>query len=298
MTTTTSESTRVCLGLSEIEALCQAALCVHGVSEPNARSVARSIAAAEADGIASHGLLRLATYCAHAACGKVDGGARPGVRETRPAAWVADARSGFAHPAIELGCEPLVAAARRLGVATLAVMRSYNCGVVGHHVERLGGARLARARLREYACCHRALGSIPEGWALDTDGIPTTDPSAALAGSMLPAGGYKGAGIALLVDILAAVLPGARLSSEASSFADDKGGPPATGQLFIALDPEAFAGGLFATSLERLLAQMSSQPGARLPGARRIAARARAASEGVWVDRALHERAAALARPT
>jgi (2R)-3-sulfolactate dehydrogenase (NADP+) len=135
---------------------------------------------------------------------------------------------------------------------------------------------------------------IPLGWALDSNGAPTTDPREALAGSMLPAGGYKGAGIALIVEVLAAALTGANLSFEASSFADDKGSPPRTGQLFVAIDPVAFLGDQFAARMEVVLAAMCAQPGVRLPGERRVAARAAAAAHGVAVKRSLHERIARL----
>ena len=130
---------------------------------------------------------------------------------------------------------------------------------------------------------------IPLGWALDHEGAPTTDASAALEGSMLPAGGYKGAGIALLVELLAAALTGATFSFAASSFLDDKGGPPRTGQLFIAIDPGAFAGAELVTRVELLLEAMSAQSGVRLPGSRRIAARAEAATDGIRVDRPLYD---------
>jgi (2R)-3-sulfolactate dehydrogenase (NADP+) len=125
--------------------------------------------------------------------------------------------------------------------------------------------------------------------ALDRDGAPTTDPKAALAGSMLPAGGYKGAGIALMVEVLAAALIGATFSFDASSFADTEGGPPRTGQLFIAIDPAAFLGDQFAARLELLLAAMCAQPGVRLPGSRRIAARESAAASGVTLPKSLHD---------
>jgi (2R)-3-sulfolactate dehydrogenase (NADP+) len=111
---------------------------------------------------------------------------------------------------------------------------------------------------------------------------------------MLPAGGYKGAGIALIVEILAAVLTGASLSFQASSFADNQGGPPRTGQFFITLAPEVFLGGQFAPRLEQLLDEVASEPSVRLPGQKRVAARARAAGEGISVPSALHARIQAL----
>ena len=78
---------------------------------------------------------------------------------------------------------------------------------------------------------------IPEGWALDVEGRPTTDPEAALAGSMLPIGGAKGTALALIVEILAAVLPGATLSADASSFLTAAGPPPGVGQFLAAFAP-------------------------------------------------------------
>jgi (2R)-3-sulfolactate dehydrogenase (NADP+) len=128
--------------------------------------------------------------------------------------------------------------------------------------------------------------TIPEGWALDAAGKPTTDPDAALAGTMVPAGDAKGTALALMVELLAAGLTGANFAAEASSFLDAKGPPPGTGQLMIAFDPSAFGGnavarfGVLARSIEE-------QQGARLPGSRRLAAREKAKAEGLTVSDAL-----------
>lgn len=334
MNTDSAPNDTVSLALSDVERLTYSALTASNTSDANARAVTDSVVAAEAEGLHSHGLLRLPTYCEHAKCGKVDGNARPTVESLRPGAWVADAHDGFAHPAINLGFERVVPAARENGIAALAVTNSYNCGVVGDHVERLAaqglvalayvnspaaiaawGGKKAFFGTNPIACAaprksgpplvidqsssvvargevmvHAQQGkNIPAGWALDSDGNPTSDPKAALAGSMLPAGGYKGAGIALMVEIFAAALTGANFSCKASSFADNKGGPPRTGQFFIAVDPSAFHGGAFAERMEALIEAMCSQPGVRLPGARRAAARSRAAQSGVTIKRSLYE---------
>lgn len=127
---------------------------------------------------------------------------------------------------------------------------------------------------------------IPDGWALDAHGRPTTDAAAALKGSMLPSGGYKGFGVGLLAEILASALSGAVASRDASPFSGPAGGPPGTGQCFIALDPAAFADG-FAARIAGLAAAIAAQAGARLPGARRKAARLRTETEGVSIDSAL-----------
>jgi (2R)-3-sulfolactate dehydrogenase (NADP+) len=107
--------------------------------------------------------------------------------------------------------------------------------------------------------------SLELGWAQDATGQPTLDATAALAGALLPAGGQKGANLALLVEVLAAVLPGARLSVEASGLGDAEGGPPGLGQFVLALDPARFAPG-FAERIAGLVGVFAAT-GARLPGA-------------------------------
>lgn len=135
---------------------------------------------------------------------------------------------------------------------------------------------------------------IPEGWALDPDGRPTTDPEIGLKGSMAPAGGYKGVGLALLVETMAAALSGATLGKDASPFSGTKGGPPKTGQFFIAIDPGATSGGAFADRIAALTGAIHAQEGAHLPGDGRAAKRAQAASGGVAVSTATLERIEAL----
>lgn len=133
--------------------------------------------------------------------------------------------------------------------------------------------------------------SLEEGWALDAAGQPTTDPQAALAGSMRPAGGAKGFGLGLVAEVLASCLAGAVSSREASPFSGADAVPPATGQCLIAFDPGAFAPG-FSTRISALATAIAGQSGARLPGSRRHAARQKTLSEGVEVEQALLDRIA------
>ncbi|MDA7965535.1 Ldh family oxidoreductase [Ruegeria sp.] len=135
---------------------------------------------------------------------------------------------------------------------------------------------------------------VPEGWVLDADGQPTTDPEAGLKGSMVPSGGYKGVGIALTVELMAAAMAGAALGSVASPFSGTAGGPPKTGQFFIAVDPQATSGGMFQEKLTALVASIHDQDGARLPGDNRRSCRERAAVDGVAVNAALLEKVRAL----
>ena len=124
--------------------------------------------------------------------------------------------------------------------------------------------------------------AIPEGWALDADGQPTTDAQAALGGTMIPLGDAKGTALALMVELLAAGLVGANYAADASSFLDDKGGPPGTGQLLLAFDPDAFGTGALSR-FGALAEAIECQSGARLPGARRLALREKARADGLSV---------------
>jgi (2R)-3-sulfolactate dehydrogenase (NADP+) len=129
--------------------------------------------------------------------------------------------------------------------------------------------------------------AIPEGWALDASGKPTTDPDAALKGTMLPVGEAKGTALALMVELLAAGLTGANFATEASSFLNAEGPPPGTGQLLIAFDPSALGGATTITRFSALVAAIEAQAGSRLPGGRRSKARKKAELEGVLISETL-----------
>ncbi len=128
---------------------------------------------------------------------------------------------------------------------------------------------------------------IPAGWAVDADGNPTTDPKAALAGTLLPIGGAKGGALALMIEIFAAAITGSAFGWEASSFFDDKGGPPNMGHVLIAIDAGRLSAGAFDARMAALLGAIAAEPGARLPGTRRLTNRTRAAAEGVAIPPAL-----------
>lgn len=131
---------------------------------------------------------------------------------------------------------------------------------------------------------HRRAGrALPEGWAIDDAGQPTTDPAAALAGAMLPFGGHKGSAIGTMIELLAGVMIGDLTSPEVLDILGTTTLAPMHGELILALSPAAFAAGRegdpFARA-ERLFEAIKGQ-GARLPSERRFAARARALSDGV-----------------
>lgn len=129
---------------------------------------------------------------------------------------------------------------------------------------------------------HRLDGkTLPEGWGIDAEGVPSRDPAAVLAGALLPFGGHKGSAISTMIEILAAVWIGDRLSCESSEA--DGGLAPNHGTLHIALNPAAFAAKNRLAHAEKLLAAIRAQ-GARLPSERRYAARAAAAKDGIAIS--------------
>jgi len=318
------------LALHEAEELATDALVRNRTAPENARPTAKALVLAEADGIKSHGLIRLPLYAAQAKKGKVDGFATPSVARPRPGVAVIDANNGFAYPAINVALELLPHMARAGGIAAAGIGRSHHCGAAGHHAERLAEAGLVAlfvangpAAMAPWGGSRAVFGTnpiafacplprrapivvdlslskvargnvlaaaekgerIPEGWALDESGKPTTDAKAALTGTMVPLGDAKGTALALMVELLAAGLTGSNFAAEASTYFDAEGPPSMTGQFIIALDPEAFASGV--ERFAALARSIEEQDGARLPGMRRLILRKQAQASGLEVSDAL-----------
>lgn len=134
---------------------------------------------------------------------------------------------------------------------------------------------------------------LEPGLALDADGQPTQDASAALAGMLLPFGGGRGSNLALMVEILAAGLSGARWSHEAPSmFAGDA--CPGTGLFVLAIRPDLVDTN-FAETLAEQTRLLGEDKGLYLPGARKAAARQRLEQDGIRVDEASLRRLQAMA---
>lgn len=321
------------ISLAEAHALTLKALVAAGTSPANARAVADALVAAEADGLASHGLSRVAAYADQAKAGKVAGAAVPELRANAPGALFVDAKDGFAYPAIAAGIAKGIEMAKAAGVVGVGIGNSHHFGAAGYHVEAgakagmlaiafgnspsaiapwggskalfgtnpiafaapragrdplvidLSLSKVARGKIMVAAQKGEA---IPEGWALDPDGKPTTDPKKAMAGTMLPLGDAKGAALVLMVEILSAALTASNFGYEASSFFDDKGGPPRVGQFFLLIDPGKFAGDGFGARVEVLAQAILAESGTRIPGERRLKLRAKAQAEGIEIPDTLH----------
>lgn len=307
-----------------------------GTHARNAGYFADAILDTELSGLEGHGFYWLRYYCEHAQSGKVDGRATPLVKKLSPVAFRVDAKRGFAHPAIEKGFARLIPAAKKNGIAGMAVHNSYNAATLGYHTGYLAKRGLVAFGFTNSTPAIAPVGgrkavigtnplsfavpgkkgklaflidqsasavtwtavklaadegrAIPLGWAQDSEGKPTTDAAQGLAGSMSPAGGYKGFCQGLIVEVMCAALAGARRGPQIGSFMANDGKPLGCGQFFIALDPKGFSGGAFARQIAALAKSITSQDGARLPNARRAANQKRLAKKGLLIDRALYDR--------
>ncbi|MBP0445090.1 Ldh family oxidoreductase [Roseomonas sp. SSH11] len=157
----------------------------------------------------------------------------------------------------------------------------------------------ARAKIRALA---QRGELIPEGWATDSEGKPTTDPKAALSGFLLPVGGHKGYGLAVMVDLLAGLLSGASYLTHVQAWDKNPGAPQNLGHVFILIDTSRLGSAEwlrdrmadFAAILHETPAADSASP-VMLPGEREMAAYARGRTEGVRVATADIERLRELA---
>jgi (2R)-3-sulfolactate dehydrogenase (NADP+) len=325
------------IALSELTALATRALERAGASTAMAGVTAQALVAADAQGLASHGVARVPQYAAHVRLGRVDGKAVAKVVRARGGAALVDAADGLAFPACALAVTEAIARAREHGVAFAAVTNSHHFGAAAYHIEPVAAAGMVGLAFGNSPAAMPAWGAnvpgkhaifgtnpiaavfprrgapplvvdlslsevargklmvaaregkpIPSGWALDKDGNPTTDPKAGLEGMMLPAGGVKGAMLALVVELLCCALTGAHMGFEADTFFSEAGNRPKIGQAFLAIDPGALAGhDVFHERIETLVATMLRDPEVRLPGARRRSLADRAAREGVEVPQPL-----------
>jgi (2R)-3-sulfolactate dehydrogenase (NADP+) len=129
--------------------------------------------------------------------------------------------------------------------------------------------------------------TIPEGWALDPSGKPTTDPAVAVKGSILPIGGPKGYALALMVEIFCSALsdgePGFQVTYE-----NVVKRPSNICQFFLVLNPEGFAGKQAYDARMSYIADViggatpiEGAPPPRLPGARGHAVKRKIAADGI-----------------
>ena len=196
---------------------------------------------------------------------------------------------------------PVVAATRGVGpvvgtnpIALAAPMRDHD-----HFCLDMATSTVTRGRV-EVAL--RRNEALQPGWAVDGAGRPTTEPGAALEGALLPlggleeTGGYKGYGLALLVDILTGVLGGGAAAPLIGPLFSTTGGKADLGQTFVVIDPQAIEEpGAFEARMEtefRLLTESATAPDAPgrilVPGEPEMEAERRSVERGVAIDREHH----------
>jgi len=154
-----------------------------------------------------------------------------------------------------------------------------------HFVFDQASAAMARGEVMIHA---RDGHKVPLGTGIDEDGNPTEDPNEVLKGAQLAFGGYKGANIALMVELLAGGLIGSVFSYEAGRLDNKDGGPATGGEAIIAIDPSRLGGADWAAHCEGLFEELAAIPGTRLPGERRRKARQETPQTGIDLPAALH----------
>jgi len=292
-----------------------------GLPEEGARAFAEVLVEAELEGLRSHGLARLPIYTAQLERGGLNPRPRMALRWVRPGLALLDADGAPGPWAALEAVAALVPAAKEQGLAAVAVRQAGHVGPLGPYVRRLARAGLvglafantppALAPGPVLGTNPMALGApmepeplvvdlalsvvsrgkilekaqrgepIPEGWAVDQEGRPTTDPKAALEGALLPIGGGKGLALAVLVEVLAGALAGDVLSPDLPLPWKAPEAKAFPGFLLMGIDAACLS-----PSLPHRLAQLRRHleaAGGRLPGSRRAERRLEGLQQGIKV---------------
>lgn len=292
-----------------------------GLPEEGARAFAGILVEAELEGLRSHGLARLPIYTAQLERGGLNPRPEMRLSQVRPGLLLLEADGAPGPWAGLRAVEALVPLVQRQGLAGIAVRGAGHVGPLGPYVRRLAQAGLvglafantppalapgpvlgtnpialgapmepeplvvdlalsvvSRGKVLEHA---QRGEPIPEGWAVDRHGHPTTDPQAALQGALLPMGGGKGLALAVMVEVLAGALAGRVLGLDLPAPWERPEARRGPGLLLLGIDAPALSGDL-AHGLSRL-AQALEAAGGRLPGKRRAQSRARLMEEGIEV---------------
>jgi len=130
------------IAVRELESLMLAALQRSGATPAMARATARALAAAEAEGLGSHGASRIPQYCGHLRNGRAKGLAVPRIARDSKAAALVDAGQGLAFEACALAVDEAVRRAKEFGVSYVAVTNSNHFGVAAYHLQPVAAAGL------------------------------------------------------------------------------------------------------------------------------------------------------------
>jgi LDH2 family malate/lactate/ureidoglycolate dehydrogenase len=320
---------------ADLLALATQALQRGGMRAEDAALAARVLVLADLFGLRTHGISRIPQYLDRVRLGGIDAAAEVQMERVAPALAMVDGRNGVGPLVGMRALEAALEGARAAGIGAAFARGSNHFGPImpyamlaaeqgttiapwGGRDTRLGNNPLgigvpnpggdpiildmalsvaARAKIREQA----ARGEpIPEGWAADAEGRPTTDAAAALKGFLLPVGGHKGYGLAVMVDLFAGLLSGASYLTRVRAWDKEPGIAQDLGHVFIALDATKLGLDLrdrmadFAAIIHETPAADPARP-VMLPGEREMQSMHRARREGVRVAAADLARVEALA---
>ncbi|RYO81109.1 hypothetical protein DL766_007194 [Monosporascus sp. MC13-8B] len=273
-----SDDTKVYVTAQEAQRFAANVLIGNGVSPSNAAIVAQCLVAADLRGVDTHGINRIPSYMARIRQGVLDAAASPEVARVTPVVAQVDGRNGFGFLAAHLGIMTAIDMARKFGIGMVSVKRSNHfgmsawicqqaidadmmslpalpvfggksklvgvspvaCGAPGgeHKPFILDMAPSVAARGKIYKAKRRG-EKIPLDWALDAEGRPTDDPSAALDGVMLPMGGPKGSALAIMMDVFSGVLSGSAFAGHVTG-PYDPSQPSDVGHFLLAIKPDLF----------------------------------------------------------
>jgi len=280
---------------------------------------------ADLQGSEGHGVFRLPQYIRRIKGGAVN--IRPDIQVAREAAGMAlvDGDNGMGHLVMTFAASKAIEKAKTAGVAWVGVKRSNHAGpaslyasmplehdMVGlylavgnaNHLPAWGGLDMLLstnpiavaipageepAIVLDMATTVAAYGKVmPEGWMMDRQGRPLLDPRRANDGFLLPIGGYKGYGLALVFGLLAGTLNGAAMGRDVVDFNADDTTPTNTGHAIVAINVEAFQPvAEFRKQVDALIRDLRNSqrlPGVdriRLPGEGSHAARAERGKDGI-----------------
>jgi L-2-hydroxycarboxylate dehydrogenase (NAD+) len=292
------------------------ALAACGLTDKDAGIAARQMIEADITGFDTHGIFRLASYCATLRSGRVN--PRPDIKvvQRAPATALVDGDNGMGHLTVTFAADLAVELAREAGIGWVGLRRSNHAGAAGvyaempvqhnmvgiyaavstaNHMAPWGGAEALIGTnpiaigipagqeapvVLDIATSVSSFGTIrahqvtgkpmPEGWAIHSEtGEPITDPKKVGEGVLLPIGGYKGSGLALIIGLLAGTLNNAAFGRDVIDFTQPGTEETNTGQFMVALDVKRFVPPeAFAADMDRHLNDLRSSK--KLPGVDRI----------------------------
>src|SRR3990170_1654780 len=261
-----------------------------GIAVKDSKNIAELMVRADLQGSEGHGVFRLPQYIRRIKGGAVN--VKPRIRVEREAAGMAlvDGDNGMGHLVMRFATEKAIEKAKSAGVAWVGVKWSNHAGpaslyagmplehdmaglylAVGNanHLPPWGGLDMLLSTNPIAVAVPAGGETMPEGWMMDRQGRPLTDPKRANDGFLLPIGGYKGYGLALIFGLLAGTLNGAAMGKDVVDFNADNTTATNTGHVIVAINIENFLPvARFKASVDALVRDIRAAR--RLPGVDRI----------------------------